>query len=197
MYVCGEKNITFLHIPKTAGTSMLDWLESNKGDSSITKWDVHPKHTSIVKNKIPNFSFTVVRNPWDRAVSMYFYMKTIAAVHEESKWLKLNKITKENFPPFSNWLFNLKDFQNPHDFWFDGLSEQVEWLDAPVDLIIRYEDLNKEFIKIQTSYNCFAPLPMLYVSKRDRDYKQYYNDSTKKFISQTFEKDIEILKYQF
>jgi len=196
MYVSGERNITFLHIPKTAGTSMLNWLEKNKGNSNIVKWDIHPKYSDIIKNRIHNFSFTVVRNPWDRAVSMYFYMKTVA-IHEGSKWLKLNKINENNFPSFTEWLYNLKDFRNPPNFWFNGLSEQVEWLDVPVDLIVRYENLDIEFVKIQEAYDCFIPLPKLYVSERSRDYKQYYNDSTKQFVSKNFEKDIDTWKYQF
>ena len=195
-YVTGEKNITFLHIPKTAGTSMLEWLRNNSEGNIYTDWDTHPKLSVIRENRVPNFTFTVVRNPWDRAVSLYFYMKTIA-FHEGSKWLKLNKITEDNFPSFEDWTKNLLDFKNPPEFWFNGLTQQIDWIDTPIDLTIKYENLNTDFIKIQEVYNCSNPLPNLHVSIREREYKQYYNETTKKLVAKNFEKDIDTWKYYF
>ena len=195
VYITGEKNITFLHIPKTAGTSLLDWLITNKGNSEHVKWDIHPKLSTIQDNRTPNFTFTVIRNPWDRMVSMYHYMKNIA-INEGSQWLKLNKINKSNFPTCEQWLHKVDDSLIPADYWFDGSTCQVEWMDRPIDLIIRYENLAKEFTKIQDAFNCNITLPHLYSSGRS-NYRDYYTDETRKIVEQFSIKDIEELKYQF
>lgn len=195
VYITGEKNLTFLHIPKTAGTSLLDWLITNKGNSEHVKWDTHPKLSSILFNRVPNFTFTVVRNPWDRMVSMYFYMKNIA-INEGSQWLKLNNITRENFPTFEEWLYSIEDSAIPTDYWFKGSTCQAEWIDGTVDLTIRYENLADEFVKIQEAFNCNIPLPHLYSSGRSH-YADHYTDSTRKFVEQFSERDIETWKYQF
>jgi chondroitin 4-sulfotransferase 11 len=199
VYVTGEKNITFLHIPKTAGTSMIEWLITNKGKSQHDEWDTHPLLSTIHEHRTPNFTFTVVRNPWDRIVSMYFYMRKIAfnpGRKQSSKWLKLNKITQENFPTFQDWLYNINNSIIPNDFWFLGSTCQTTWIDRPVDLIIRYENLEKEFVKIQEVYNTRYPLPHLYKSLHN-NYKEYYTDETKHFVEKTFEEDIDTWKYTF
>jgi hypothetical protein len=195
VYITGEKNITFLHIPKTAGTSLLDWLITNKGASEHTKWDVHPKLSTIQEHRTPNFTFTVIRNPWDRMVSMYHYMKNIA-IHEGSQWLKLNNITENNFPTFEQWLLSINNSAIPDDYWFKGSTSQKDWIDRPVDLVIRYENLADEFVKIQDAFKCNVPLPHLYSSGRS-NYQDYYTTETKKFVEQFSLPDIEEWKYQF
>jgi hypothetical protein len=195
VYITGEKNITYLHIPKTAGTSLLDWLISNRGNSEYVSWDTHPKLSTVLKDKIPNTTFTVVRNPWDRMVSMYFYMKNIA-INEGSKWLALNNITQENFPSFDDWLYRTEDSLIPSDYWFKGSTPQLEWIDGPVDIVIRYENLAEDFVKIQEAFNCNIPLPHLYSSGRG-NYADYYNDNTRKFIEKICQADIDNWKYSF
>ena len=195
LYITGKKNITFVHIPKTAGTSILHWLENNRGNSDQIKWEEHPKHSTVLENRSNNFSFAVVRNPWDRMVSWYFYLKVVA-MREGSGWLTLNNITTENFPKFDDWLLNLDNFKNPDGYWFTGLTEQHQWLDVPVDLLIRYEKLADGFTQIQNIFKCDRPLPFLYVSGHSK-YQSYYNTTTRKFVEQRFERDIDLYKYTF
>jgi hypothetical protein len=174
---------------------MLDWLIANRGDSNYTLWDTHPKLSTIQETTVPNFTFTVVRNPWDRMISMYHYMKNIA-INQGSQWIKLNNITKDNFPTFEEWLLSIEERIIPTDYWFKGTTCQMAWIDKPVDLVIRYENLSEEFIKIQDVFNCSIPLPHLYSSGRS-NYKDYYTTTSKKFVEQFSLPDIETWKYQF
>lgn len=195
IYITGEVNITFVHIPKTAGTSMLKWLEENRGNSEFVKWDIHPKHSTIAQDRAKHFSFTVVRNPWDRMVSMYHYFKNIA-MFEGSRFLALNNVTSDTFPTFEEWVQHVHEFQIPEPYWFNGCTAQAEWLDVPVDLVIRYENLANEFVHIQNAFRCNLPLPHIYASGRT-GYKDYYNDVTKNIVGKLSERDIDIWKYQF
>ena len=195
VYISGEKNITFVHIPKTAGTSMLYWLINNRGSSDYIKWDIHPKHSTIIENRTPMFSFTVVRNPWDRMVSLYHYFKNIA-VHEGSQFLKLNQVDMSKYPPFHEWILQINTFKIPPDYWFNGATAQQEWLDIKVDLVIRYENLTEEFKQVQDVFKCDIPLPHIYASGRG-NYSEYYTDESKKFVEQLCQADIDLWKYSF
>jgi len=191
--VNGQKSITFLHIPKTAGTSILDWLRSNKAEGETTEWDSHPKHSSIWSPHTT--SFTVIRNPWDRMVSAYHYLKH-TSLPEGSSWLKINDITEDNFPTFDKWINNLENYKNPDVYWFRPETQQTEWLDKPVDITLRYENLTEDFKQIQLYFNCNIELPHHY--KTDHlNYRKYYNDDTKRIVEQFSKSDIDTWKYQY
>ena len=191
-YITGENNLTFLHIPKTAGTSILDWMRINKGNSNIVEWETHPRHSELPNG---NYSFTVVRNPWDRMVSAYHYLEKIS-LPAGSSWLKLNNITKANFPTFDKWIRNLHNYDNPPIYWFRPETQQAEWLDVPVDLILRYETLADDFKQIQKYYNCSFNLPTHYVTGHTK-YTDYYTDVTKKIVEKLSLTDISTFKYTY
>jgi hypothetical protein len=191
-YITGEHNLTFLHIPKTAGTSVLNWLRTNKGDSNIVEWETHPKHSELPQG---NTSFAIVRNPWDRMVSAYHYLKNIS-LPEGSSWLKLNDIAEDNFPTFETWIKNLHNYKNPDAYWFRPETQQVEWIDVPVGLVLRYENLQEDFKQIQHQFNCNLSLPHIYASGRT-DYKDYFTSDTKQIVAKLSRSDIETWNYLY
>ena len=78
----------FIHIPKTAGTSIYTVLSIPQNEKHFyTAAHKIPSHQHLtptqLKPKIPGpiwnnyFKFTVVRNPFDRVVSDYRYLKKI------------------------------------------------------------------------------------------------------------------------
>ena len=71
-----EHKTIFIHIPKNAGTA----IETLFGNSSFKIQP--PKHANIheIKKTFPEIydsysTFTIIRNPYDKMVSWYFYLK--------------------------------------------------------------------------------------------------------------------------
>ena len=192
MSICTH-SISYVHIPKTAGTSILEWVRTVA--PVIQEWETHPKN-SVLKNVCPNnVTFTVIRNPWDRMVSAYHYLRQLS-LPEGSSWLSINCITEENFPTFEDWILNLHNYQNPEAYWFRPETPQSLWLDAPVEIILRYETLVEDFVQIQELFSNKIELPHHYKSKRS-NYKDYYNDVTKSIVASLNESDIDLFKYTY
>ena len=110
----------FIHIPKNAGTSIKNFFSKDKDKLCIPLGKIN-KHDTIyqVKLKEPKLyssfrKFAVVRNPYDRALSWYSYLK--GKKDEFKEWLK-----------------------NPTH----KLESQHTWVDETV-FIIKYENLNEE-----------------------------------------------------
>ena len=102
----------FIHIPKCGGTSVEQTLLKNEGipEERILKWNlthdeqqkfrlwykygnVDVQHRKIDQYKTENekkyFTFTFVRNPWERFLSEYFYIKKL---YSDIFYLRLRKI---------------------------------------------------------------------------------------------------------
>ena len=88
LYLNNEQAVTFLHIPKTAGTTIESWLnETGKyqqilfSQQKLEDMQVTPQHlgyrtlAELTKTLYRPFEykFAVVRNPFDRIVSEFFY----------------------------------------------------------------------------------------------------------------------------
>lgn len=194
----GKYNLTFVHIPKTAGTSISKWVKEK--DSSLTFLYDHPFYEDIREHEqIKNFSFTVVRNPWDRFVSLYFWLSGPESSKEEispEKFKELTKLVRENFPTFESFVEEFPKMKQSK-YNFESITPQNRWITPGVDLILRYENLEEDFKKIRDIFNDHtSPLPHRYKTKHDH-YRSYYNDHTRKLIAKFFEEDIDLFKYQF
>ena len=115
-----EYKTIFIHIPKNAGTAIKDFFNKDKDKLCIPLGKIN-KHDTIrqVKLKEPKLyssfrKFAIVRNPYDRTLSWYSYLKG-----EKDK--------------FKEWL------RNPTH----KLEPQHTWVDETV-FIIKYENLNEE-----------------------------------------------------
>lgn len=196
----GELNVIFVHIPKTAGTSIGRWMIENKKHSEHVEWYKHPKLSDIEKDETDNFVFSVVRNPWDRMVSSYHWLTDTQSPIPQISSNEIQKIlcdlnTKRNWSTFEKWLDICHEFVL-WDFWFCPIEPQVSWLDKDVDMVIRYENLNEEFKQIQKYFNSTEPLPTL-LTGNHKNYRDYYNDRTKRKVAAIFEKDIDTWNYAF
>ncbi|MCV3430648.1 sulfotransferase family 2 domain-containing protein [Campylobacter lari] len=185
----------FIHVPKVAGSSIERviyqtdrWLVGHVKASDYVKID---------KNKFENyFSFGFVRNPYDRVVSAYHYLKNDSPDPCDIEWGKLNIRDLE----FEEFVLKLQDEEfkqkiltkNHFSFQYEYLCD--ENTNVLVDFIGRFEQLNSDFKKILNILNRKDSL--IHVNKSKHcDYKDYYNCETYKIIREIYKNDFEIFDY--
>lgn len=75
--------LIFVHIPKTAGSAITQWIKHNDKDCIVT--DPHVSFKYMEENYPIEFStyklLCVVRNTYDRIISLYFYIKQSTTHH--------------------------------------------------------------------------------------------------------------------
>lgn len=201
--------VIFYRIPKNASTSVYEHLGNcnyikeresciNKNaDQKLYKGWYSPTHLKpcdfkkiIGANIDRYYSFCIVRNPWDRVVSMYkfaqkYQLYKLYDLKENTSFIDFCKILEERCD----------------DPYFIASNKQVEWANgeyAP-KRIIRFENLQDEFCEMVKDLNLFGVeynLPHENKTKH-RHYSHYYNSETKKLINKVFEEDIDCFKYSF
>jgi Sulfotransferase family len=87
MLVSDQRKFIFIHIPRTAGISLTSALsvfaDGDNLDFSQVTWEPeYPHFTAVEIARIVGedrfqkfYKFAIVRNPWERMVSRYFYLK--------------------------------------------------------------------------------------------------------------------------
>jgi len=126
--------VLFVHIPKTAGSSISKVLNDKDLDNWNRAWPRHHDPYSYLKsvNKIDDnvFSFSVVRNPYTRTYSCYKQFnkvnKTTISFAEYLKNIKQNKIS--TITPL---------LHIPQSFYI------VEGNEVQIDKVYRFENLKE------------------------------------------------------
>lgn len=125
--------------------------------------------------------FAVVRNPWDRMVSRFFYSKKVN--------IKFKNYDFEEFLKYD--LENNMSVIDQYKYCSDKKNNFC------LDEIIKFENLNNDFNKISCLF--FNKKDMLkHLNKSDhKQYREYYNNNTKDKIYHYCKKDIEFFEYEF
>ena len=157
-----ENNYIFIHIPKTGGRSVLSALGVKFHCEHKTMQDYIKEITEpVIRSR---YKFTIIRNPWDRAVSWYrfFYKpmgKEIPLTFDE--WICKNKsgILKNRIDKPS---FNRKV---PLDQLSYCRNQSGEIL---IDKFLRFENLTEDFKEVASKLNITSPLP--YIGKNEQEH---------------------------
>jgi hypothetical protein len=186
-----KHKFVFVHINKTGGTSIeviLRKLSRNwTGQHHLIK---KYRRLADTKHGFENyFKFTIVRNPYDRLLSNYFYRKLM---------LKDNRVHDLSF---KNWITNSRD----GNYSFENcLSRhtQLDWIvdengEVIVDFIGKFENLQEDFDTICDKIGIpHQQLPHKNKSKH-KHYTEYYDEETKQIVAEKYAKDIEYFGYKF
>jgi hypothetical protein len=132
------------------------------------------------------FKFTIVRNPWSRAVSWY---KNVMRdeIHRES----LNLSTKVSFNSFLNEVAG-RGMLRPQTYWLKNFKG-----DIALDFIGRFENLENDFQKVCEELNIpDVSLPHR-ISGSNKDYRDFYDEESTKLIKQIYQEEIKMFNYSF
>ena len=213
--VSHKHKFIFLHIPKCAGTSIGETLNSYFDEYwNYSGFKIH--HDDLTKKMLKEyFVFSIVRNPWDRLFSQYKFRPWLncdpfedTAYNLEEKFESAYNKSVRNIPEHINpKLDNAFNRAN----WFDEfvhIPSQVEFLNGKyndnmkkisyIDYIGRFEDLDNSWKYICEKLNIpEITLPHKNVSEGEKDYKKIYTDETKAYVAEKYSDDIKLFNYEF
>jgi chondroitin 4-sulfotransferase 11 len=203
----------FIHIPKTAGTSINAFFHPEKiFDNSVPDYDAlygwcperkfylqHATSKQLVETELITkdhwesyFKFAFVRNPWDRAYSDFLWFNKHSGasgtfIEYISESGKFRRIMRDN---------------STSDFRGDHIVPQIDYFDFSgkysLDFLGRFENFKIDIatvlskLKIKETFEIHSNK-----STRKKDYSQFYTNSMKRFVESKYKMDIELLNYKF
>lgn len=209
--ICYQKECIFVHIPKTGGTSIEnaiwgpDW--SARTTEQLWMGAVRPGFNKYQSGGLQHllatqvrqevgaqvfdkfFKFSFVRNPWDKVVSQFCYVKTRKDL--------LRYMGMSRWTSFSRYLDLIQKTQHVQSY------EQWRFLESPggkrmVDFVGRFENLQGDFAQVAERLGLKSSvLPHAMKSKSRRPYESYYNAKTRDAVARIYQKDIEMFGYTF
>ena len=205
------KNLLFIHIPKNMGSSMVEYFRLNHQISYNSSQQYNFDNNSnvsfghvdiniLLREKIlslefykNSFKFCIVRNPYSRAVSLFFYLK------ENEYWRKY--YLKYSFKSWVDHLYNNKDhipqngnrnisysvYHNIDNRW----NLMISWIPNDIDNIYHFEDGMSSIIKdICKKTRIKMNSDLVHINKSSHNsFIKYYDNETQRKIYEIYEKD--------
>lgn len=195
--VSADLKCVFIHIPKCAGSSINQDLKLQSiGFSGHSPASCHFDYLGDY------FSFTFIRNPYDRVASAYKYFQKLTSGH---RWYKRNSIiadaaAKMNFNEFVNHILDFQKLMVREEGSFEsGIHFQPfdYFLDEKINYIGRFEDIQKDYSYIRSRLNLPVKILRKTNSTNNNDYKEIYSGNAERIVYNIYNQDIKKYKYQF
>ena len=168
MSICHVNKLIFVHVPKNAGTSILNYFNSTP--ESILP-DQSWKEYSLFYDEWKYYtSFSIVRNPYSRFESFYKFLRIGSNINN------FVKIVRDN---------NMILTRPQHYYIYDNGKIMV-------DKLVRYENLDKELSSIG-----ICNLPRKNVSKTIPEDMLLMNQETIDIINTIYKRDFDIFNYEY
>lgn len=186
----------FIHVPKVAGTSI------ERVVFETDKWLVgHVRVLDYInqdKNKFESyFSFAFVRNPFDRMVSAFHYLKKGGGNDYDKNWADENL---KNFDTFEQFVLALQN-KNVKDkiLSWQHFTPQYKFIcdenkNILVNFIGKLENINNDFKIVKNELNFDRNLIHSNSSKHEI-FSNYYNEKTYNIIAELYKEDFALFDY--
>ena len=212
MILSPGRNYIFIHAPKTGGTAMALALESRAMKADIMLGDTPKalrrrhraqklpaagrlwKHSTLadIDGIVPDlsgyFTFTLVRNPWDRMVSYYHWLREQRFDHPA-----VGLAQSMDFADFITSPATRRANQASPARHYVTTAAGVEQCSA----YIRLEALNTDAAPLWDHLGFALDLPHVNASDRDADYTRYYTDVARAAVAEDCAEDVARFGYRF
>ena len=211
MIISEGRRFVFVHIPKTGGTAMALALEARAMKDDILIGDTPKararkgrlaqlgapgrlwKHSTLrdLGGVVDMTGFrivTLVRNPWDRMVSYYHWLRAQRFDHPA--------VTMAKVLPFRDFLRHPQTVAsitaNPYAAYVTDAAGVMRATD-----FVRLEHFNDDMDGVFRHLGFRFELPRVNASERKRDWRGFYGDRDAALIAQCCAADIERSGYRF
>ena len=191
MIISHKYKIIFIHIYKTAGTFIVQLLKNLDPDCEdiyghISAEEAKEKINSEIWENYT--TFCVVRNSWDWQMSLYFYTKGWSGHHQHD-------IIK-NMSVSEYLMWRKTDLHQQIKFILDNNNNCL------IDKILSFENLTEDLKLFFEETNDlditpYLPNEKLNTSKRNSDYRKYYDNSDVELLSKLHKPDINYFNFKF
>lgn len=201
MPIAHKYKCVFIHIPRTGGTSVekllgvhRDWpdvdLEVFHGQFDQKEDYLQLQHLSYpemcairdISQTHDYFKFTIVRNPWGRLVSEYYWQKLQESI---------------SFENFVSRAVNIVNSRSKITGAYCHFRPQIEFLSADLDRVLRFENYTNEVKEMLLEIEIEAHEIPHFGGTSHMDYTEYYNEKTIASVADIYRQDIQLFGYEF
>ena len=206
MIIISNKNIRFsifTHIEKCAGMSLCKLFDIHKNNQfndlekrhNTIQDDIHIMNKFFKKIDINQILFfTCLRNPWDRMLSFYHYIKQLNIDKNYPHWSKYHEICKKKtFTDFILYANDYPQFIGACKTYKKRLMYKKYFL---CDYIINFHNIYSDIIYLKNIFSIPKKLSIMN-SSNHKLYKTYYNSKTIDIVKNIFNEDIEFFNFCF
>jgi hypothetical protein len=197
MVVCHEKKCIFIHIPKTGGTSIEQFIRDYEQNNLLffgvrNNRSLHHLMAYELKLMIPYvykryYKFSIVRNPYDRLLSEYYWNPS------HNLGYKYGKSKKHFLENVSKIVKKKRYFDNIYN---DHFIPQFLFLynknKLLVDQLFKYEDLKWVSFYLKKKLNIKREFPYL---NKSNIKKEDWNEEEKELIYNLYKNDFVYFGY--
>jgi len=214
MIISRARRFIFVHIPKTGGTALTLAYEQRAAKDDILIADTPKarqragrwrrvrtagrvwKHSTlsdvlglITPEEVEDFQVvTLVRNPWDRVVSYYHWLKVQGFAHPA--------VGLARALSFSGFVNHPQTMASLRLWPYGAYLRRADGSEKPA-LMIRLEHYATDAVPMEAHLGLRLPLPRLNESARAADWRPYYSDADARLVGELCGEDVARFGYRF
>tara|TARA_B100000424_G_scaffold227420_1_gene188180 strand:+ start:2219 stop:3841 length:1623 start_codon:yes stop_codon:yes gene_type:complete len=191
-YTLSNKNLklTFIHIPKTAGSSFFQSIDTNN-----LRVINHFEALSFKYKDLHAYKITIVRNPYDRCLSAYNYLK-LGGLQNEIDIKYKNMLSEyDSFIDFTKDLHILSEkiihLMPQYKFIFNKDK-------LLVNEILYFENISNNFNELCKNIKIKCNKKIKLINNKHHDpYYLYYDKHAQDLVYDVYKKDFQLLNYKY